>query len=383
MELRKLYDGLDGLDITFQGCMSLHFLSVLKRAKEAAQQSGRPETVTYKGFTFDVPKSGAVGYSYQVNTGPDGEIWFFAQSTKRDAWNIRVSVRSMSLALYGYKAVKERIWDRLELFGGWILDHSVARVDYAVDFAAPDFQIKPECVVAHWRMVQSEYVETEETGGFHVVRQGRQINSLTIGKMPGRQVIIYDKRREVIDRRKSYWWKIWGVEKATRVWRVEVRAGKRELKDRWNVSTLESMEAMLPEILEKILTDIRLHADAQTDQNVTRQALHPIWEAIKQAALTPFGSDLVAPDPVPIIEATQEEMKDRYLGLVSGLAASLSVITGVDGDELPEAIGESLTASIAAHIKINKTKFKESKKRARGRLRFLVDATAWAVPTNS
>ena len=103
--------------------------------------------------------------------------------------------------------------------------------------------------------------------------------SVTVGKMPNRQVIVYDKRAEVIARSKSYWWVIWNdtlrraglpllqydtvrreagadptpvtvpyVENSaphidatqpdiSRVWRIEFRAGKNRLKDTWGIRT--------------------------------------------------------------------------------------------------------------------------------------------------
>lgn len=382
--MQKVYSGLDGLDVSFQGHMPPSFLHCLARAKEEARESKKAVTLSYKGFEFNVRGTGASGYSYIVDTGPDGEVWFFANSSKRDGWNMRVSVSSMGLALYGYAAIKERLWDRLEHFGAWVLDHSVARVDFATDFVAPGFEPKAENVIAHWRMTQSEFCDTGEEGdggGFHIVKQSGRVNSLTIGRMPGRQVIIYNKRREVIDRRKVHWWSIWGIEdRKTPVWRIEVRAGKRELKDRWKISTLESLEAMLPDILRGILTDIRLVQDEQTDSNVTRQALHPCWMMAQGAAERPLGEDLERPEPQPIIAETQAAMKERYMSLAAGLTASLSVIQGIEGCEMPKAVGEALTASIANHISRNKSKFMDSQKRAKKRLRFVTDASAWGMP---
>jgi len=62
-----------------------------------------------------------------------------------------------------------------------------------------------------------------------------------------RQVFIYDKRREVIDRHKPIWWDIWNAtfagddspplnptdRTASRVWRAEIRAVKDLPNDRW------------------------------------------------------------------------------------------------------------------------------------------------------
>lgn len=53
------------------------------------------------------------GYKYRFDTGLDGEIWFVAHSLKRDGWNIRVSAKSLALALHGYEGVKARILGRL------------------------------------------------------------------------------------------------------------------------------------------------------------------------------------------------------------------------------------------------------------------------------
>ncbi|PIE18123.1 MAG: hypothetical protein CSA65_05915, partial [Proteobacteria bacterium] len=73
-------------------------------------------------------------------------------------------------------------------------------------------------------------------------------SSVTVGKNPGRQVTIYDKRAQVIAKRKPIWWDIWNANlaregappldpdaKSSQVWRIEVRAFKSCLKDRWGV----------------------------------------------------------------------------------------------------------------------------------------------------
>ena len=54
------------------------------------------------------------GYRYRFDTGLDGETWFVAHSTNSKNWNIRVSVKSLALSLYGYEGVKERILNRLK-----------------------------------------------------------------------------------------------------------------------------------------------------------------------------------------------------------------------------------------------------------------------------
>jgi hypothetical protein len=75
--------------------------------------------------------------------------------------------------------------------------------------------------------------------------QANQVTSVTIGRMPLRQVIIYNKSKEAEVKRKWEWSMIWAkklgcsvadMSKVT-VWRVELRVAKRHLKDKWFVSS--------------------------------------------------------------------------------------------------------------------------------------------------
>jgi hypothetical protein len=76
------------------------------------------------------------------------------------------------------------------------------------------------------------------------------MTSVTVDQMPRRQFIVYDKRSEVITQHKVHWWEIWNAGRrasclptldpkdriGSRVWRVELRAGKEHLKERWAIS---------------------------------------------------------------------------------------------------------------------------------------------------
>jgi hypothetical protein len=121
---------------------------------------------------------------------------------------------------------------------------SVSRIDYAVDVLAPGFVLVPESFIMHSHCLRADHVDMQIHG-----KSGR-ITSVTVGKMPARQVIVYDKRAEAIAHRKTHWWEIWNRALATRglpllepagdrsacaVWRVEMRAGKDLLKDRWGI----------------------------------------------------------------------------------------------------------------------------------------------------
>lgn len=400
--MKTLYHGFDGLDVAYQGFAPKAFRDVLQAAKEAAQRSERAETVTYGGETFEVFPTGASGYSYRLDTGPDGETWFIQNSDKPHGWALRVSVKSMALALYGFDAVREKLDKRLKAWGAEIKGHAIGRIDFAVDVEAPDFAINPERIVCHWRATCSQHREQNKRKGqdefgqeIEIVGQGGKINSVTVGKMPGRQVIIYNKRREVIDRRKVHWWKLWYpdeevTEEMTKrhVWRVEVRAGKRHLKDNWKVTTFDELRQRLPGLLTETLEAIRLHADEQSDTNVSRQELHPLWQTVALHAEKPFGeSDRV--EPRPVIVESQKAMQERYEALVAGLTASYAVVCGVPVRKLkaeadrPGRVAHGLMTAIRDRIKLYPGKIEDAHKRAEKRLRFMMDADAWGTPAEA
>ena len=84
-----------------------------------------------------------------------------------------------------------------------------------------------------------------------IIDQGRKVQLVTLGKQPGQQVIVYDKTAQVKAARKHWWFDVWRLNKSMKdhkVWRIEVRAGKKCLKEKWNISKFDDLEASLGNI---------------------------------------------------------------------------------------------------------------------------------------
>lgn len=343
--MQRLYSGFDGLDVSFQGIVGAPFRSALARAKKQAQETKRATVVKWGGVVFTVGESGASGKTYQLDTGHDGEKWFIADTSNYEGWNISVSVKSTALALYGFEFVRDRMFERLEAFDAYVVDHSVGRIDFCVDILAPGFVLNPELVSCHPHATVQEFADTE------IVRKGRRVATVTVGKMPGKQVQIYDKRREAIARRKVHWWEIWGVEKGAEVWRVEVRAGKKALKEIYSVSKLPEVENNLKKILLGIFDGVSLKAPAQTDSNVTRQTEDALWIEARRGIVEGIGS--FKPTPIETIAKVTREQKDKELSaLMSGLAASWAAVQGlVDPSDVAGSVAAFLKDTIDGNEK--------------------------------
>ena len=167
-----------------------------------------------------------------------------------------------------------------------------------------------------------------------------------VGKMPGRQVIVYDKRREAIDKHKMQWFKIWGIDpkgKSNHIWRIELRAGKKHFKDRWQLRTFADIEAAIGDVLKLAMEDIRYVADHQTDSNITRQQLHPLWEKASGIVFYAMGEH----------------------------CAGLTVALAMTDDEIKHDLAEAIQATLDNRIRFEDDPFWKSHKRAGQRLHFV------------
>lgn len=344
--IEPIYQGFDGLDVTFQGRIPASLCDVLERAKVEAMEARRPTLVEWRGQSFHVAESGAKGgYAYRCDTGPEGAVWFFSKNQKPDQWNIRVSARSAWLAVKGFGRVRVEMYEFLEAIGADVLAESIARVDYAVDVRGadlPGFVLEPTAFVMHSHTSRADHAEDIDIHGV----SGRY-TSVTVGKMPGRQVIVYDKTREVAARQKAEWLEIWSASlvkqgraplaEGERVHRVELRAGKAYLKDRWGITTWADLDAKLGDLFAAAMADIR-YCEPTSDSNRARWPLHPLWEAVAEAVTGDLFEMTSGARPGVVKEVRRAALAQTMSAMILGLLASWSLATGADAREVPPAV---------------------------------------------
>lgn len=322
---------------------------LLEKAKAQAVDTQTTCMIEVGGIQMEVaPSGGTGGYTYRFDTGSLGATWFVKKPGPNDPWGVRVSCKSRPLALLGLEAVRADIEDTISQLGLYVPAEgvSIGRVDYAIDILHPSFVLDPRNFVAWGRTkigTQEDLSEQRATG-----RSGR-FTSVTVGKMPGRQVIVYDKREEALVKRKHEWPFIW--DKAltdlghppldmsdagqSRVWRIELRLGKLALKDRAGIrgwsSFYRGLQAQLVELTEAV--ELCLPC---ADSNRARWLPDPAWTLAKD-----FIADGVFRDPLPIDqevihEAVLLDKQREFLGLASSHLVTLAVLEGVNIDDFSE-----------------------------------------------
>lgn len=378
--LKVLHRGFDGLDISYTGCLPPRELEKLAQAKEQAIKEMRPVPVKIGpgNVKILVAESGSTGgYKFRGDTGLFGEILFIKDRPKPEPGNIRISVKSLPLAVFGLDGILARLSQKFAAMGAIIQGESISRIDFAVDFLVPrEFSIRPDQFSAHARARIAEHglaPKLNETGDGHFSANwsGRKITSVTIGKMPGRQVIIYDKRREVIDRQKLYWFNIWNIPRddaSLSVWRVEIRLGKQYLYEVVRLRTFGDMERKLQAAMLSTMAAIRFLRSPRPKGNVTRCPDHRLWQATRaeiDRCLVPRLPDISAEE---ISEMELQRIAARRWKMVEGTMFGALVAEGYSETEAAE-IAPVLLAEIAQEAARNTEDFSRRFAKAEQRLR--------------
>lgn len=377
--MRVIYSGFDALDVAYQGRISDDFLACLEQAQQKAVETREPALLEYGGLRFHVAESGARGgYAFRCDTGPIGATWFFKRPNARDAWGIRVSVKSLMLATYGLQGARERIDGALCALGCTLAarPESIGRVDFAVDVLAPGFELHPDNFVMHSRTTRADHreVETVQSHG----RSGRY-TSVTVGKMPGRQVIVYDKRLEAFQKpEKKVWLEIWrdAIEHralrsvdfsdmfASAVWRTEMRAGKKCLKDQHDVTNWDDLAAKAPEILREALERTRYSVPI-ADSNRSRWPEHLLWKLARDE----IGAIDLRRSPDMHADKIANACRDAQLEIIDsqlvGLAAARLALKHPEGN--PRDLAAIATAPIYNRVSRDDPGFWDKIERARDR----------------
>ena len=380
--MEVLYSGFDTVDFAIQGAVPPSVLNTLAKAKEEAGKR-RSEVLVELGpkkiaaHVFSTGLTG--GHAYRISTGPIGEIIGITNSVDLKQWNLSVSIRAATLAAYGWREALRRTWETLEAIEAKVVKYSVRRLDYAIDIRLPMWDLRLNDFVCHARStVRPHWGERDTTGENDLrpqaVLRGRRLQSVTIGKMPGRQVIVYDKRAASIQKKEYMWFDVWGLSRDTpdlEVMRVELRAGKRELRDRWQIKTFADVKTSIGDVFESISSKIRYVAPNQGDSNVSRQILDPVWTTVKEHLHQNLFECRSGLTPDQVIDLKRAEAIAVRNSLILGNAAGLAVALGYTENDALVLLPEVLSELAHQAILNDQEKLCKSIRKAQERLHFL------------
>lgn len=344
--MKIIYQGFDGFDVSFQGIFPEYILYQLEQGKIKAQdKENRKPVLIYLGeneIPVQIAPAGTLGYHFVFDTGIDREKWFVANNNKSDKWNIRVSVKSLSLALYGYEGAKNNILQFLQdmeargILEDFKLQERISRFDYCFDFETDNFVINPKSICAHSNSTR-QFIGAQE-----LISKNKDIDYVRIGKMPFRQIVFYNKLKEIGVHNKSFWFDIWEIEKdkfKKQIWRIEIRAGKEELNT-WNLKTFSEFEEKAGDVLLHISNSIRYVKPNYNDKNKSRWKNKEFWDDLLNALQKDLFKFSNSTKRGKIFEGLKREKILDYKKLFLNLISPYLAITGKGFDDLPDGLSE-------------------------------------------
>ncbi|GGE43625.1 hypothetical protein [Actibacterium pelagium] len=349
-EYKIVYSGIDTLDFAVRGAFPNDVLETLRNAREEAEKTEKDQPIKLgkSDVSFLVkPHGKRGGYKYVLVDGPTGAIYSVKANTDLDEWNLFISIRASRLLTYGYEKTKVWIFEKLEKIGFRTLEFSVNRIDFAIDVKTNGFELEHSKLITPARAKVSSYLSNEsdldESGNQirSVVRAGR-FESITVGKMPNRQVIIYDKRRAAIDQRQPWWFDAWKVDRedpSVQIWRVEIRAGRDALAKKLLRRSFEACEAELPDFLKTALSEVRYTSRRDTS-NVSRSLEHPLWSEVRKHAKNVLKKKEAPVLLERVLRIMRDQRRDIAIPQSFGNLINAMVLDGVNPIEISSSFPE-------------------------------------------
>ncbi|UWR75331.1 hypothetical protein K4L04_12815 [Phaeobacter inhibens] len=381
MEADILHSGFDGLKFTVETDIPAEFRAALADAKAEAIKTNRETVLEFGSVALSVRRTG--GSAFSAHTGEYGAEWYFLGPENRPANNpgITVDFRAFLLATGGLAAAEKHFRDCMDAFGIRYADHllRVTRVDYAIDFLAPWFEPDREALVVPPGTRIQEHTGIDET---ETHATGARVTGLRAGAVANRQLVIYDKRQEVMQKGKMGWLTIWNDARAqlnrppldlsdrlaSQVWRFELRMGAKQLRNRWEMRSWQDLRDMVGDAYTEFCEKIR-YTCPTTDSNRARWPTHDLWRDVASVITNDLHENCSGVLPSEVIETNRAEhmrMLDRQiLGLFVSRAAASEV--------QPHEFAEFLDTHIEAILRMSDehpVPLTERISKAAGRYRF-------------
>lgn len=356
MEANILHSGFDGLKFTIETDIPSELREALAEAKAQAIQTNAETVLEYGPVALSVRRTG--GSAFSAHTGEYGAEWYFLDPENRPANNpgITVDFRAFLLATGGLDAAEKHFRDCMDAFGIRYAEHllRVTRVDFAIDFLAPWFEPDREALVVPPGTRVQEHTGVDET---ETHATGARVTGLRAGAVANRQLVIYDKRQEVMQKGKMGWLTIWNDARAqlnrppldladrvsSQVWRFELRMGSKQLRNRWEMRSWQDLRNMVGDAYTEFSEKIR-YTCPTTDSNRARWPTHELWHKVGNVIALDLHENCSGVLPSDVIETNRAEhmrMLDRQ---ILGLLVSRAAASEVKPQEFPNFVNSHMEA---------------------------------------
>jgi hypothetical protein len=371
--MRIVRAGIDTLCLAIRARLPPAVLAQLAEAKAQAADERRDVPIELgEARVRALIQTGGLhgGYAFVFDTGLVGSRFACrADSDKQLDWNLFVKPHATAFLSQGFRHTVRGIIDTLADLGAETTDIHPNRIDYAIDVRADDFVLDIHRFVAHPRATRRPHWGPTDEHNTRAVLAGRRLESVTIGRPTGWEIIVYDKTAEARARHKLYWFEAWQIsadDRLANIHRIELRLCRDEIKRAWRFKSLTDLESGLRPALCSLMQRVRYTAADDANPNVTRRKLDPIWQLgqrhIATADLLGPGGDL---PPSRLLEITRDMKTDCHLSQIKGNTAALAAAMDLDDGTIQCRLPDIVSAELGKAIQTEN--FRRSHERAKQR----------------
>lgn len=380
--MNLIRQGFDSLYFAIKTNLPPDTIRELEVVRAIAEETKQPTPFLLNGVDLDVQPFGANGYQYILKGGEFQAKYLFKRPNQRDPWGAFIEIGSLLLTCEGLARSLNLVDETLAALGVAYRDEQVSlnRVDYCIDIEACSFVLDPDCFVAHSRSNIREHLDYQESASANGRSSVR--TSCTIGKMPGRQVTAYNKTKEVAAKFKPEWYNIWNahirarygtaaqyLDLSSQVWRIEIRAGKKHLKDSWNMRTFPQFYKSYGDVVRSALEAVRYTIPNPEDPNRARWPNAPIWELAIDACRSDLVEMTTFVPPDLIKEVLRAEQRRMILAQLSGLSVNMAALDGIYPSEVASYCS-TLASELEQNFRNDPEGIQEKLNRVHSRYRF-------------
>ncbi len=341
-----LHSGFDDLKFTIETDIPPELRAILADAKALATKTNRDTAVEIGGLPFSVRRTG--GAAFSVTTGTYGAEWYFLDPENRPPNNpgVTVGFAAFLLATGGLVAAQEHFESHMAALGIPYVETQlrVSRVDFAVDILAPWFEPDRDALVVPPGTRVREFAGPDDTVT-HAT--GSRVVGLRAGAINSRQLVIYDKRAQVIETGKMGWLSIWNATRAklgkppldikdrdsSLVWRFELRMGSKQLRKRWAIRSWLDLDAMVGDAYAAFFEKVR-YCEQTADSNRSRWQKHALWQIVEGVMWDNLEGHRSGVVPDDVKTANREEHNRMLDAQILGLMVSRAATEGIKADDI-------------------------------------------------
>ncbi|MDG1084739.1 MAG: hypothetical protein P8P35_11640 [Planktotalea sp.] len=381
MDAQILHSGFDGLRFTIQTEITPELRKELFNAKAHSRKLGNDCDLQFGDTVLSVTKNG--GRNFNCRTGELGAVWMFQDPEDRVPNNpgITVDFRAFGLATSGLDHAEQHFRETMTALAIPYGEHQirVSRVDFAVDILAPWFEPDRHSLVAPPGTKVTEYTGIDETA---TQATGGRVTGLRAGAVNNRQLAIYDKREEVMQKAKDGWLEIWNAKRKdcgqepidlinrdlSQVWRFELRLGQKQLRGKFEMHTWKDLRDTLGDAYNDALSRLR-YCIPNNDSNRARWPSHELWRIFEGTISNDLAEHCSGVLPDQVIYANRIAKMRELDRQLLGLFVSRAAISDVSSDEFYDFM-ENHVQALQGYSEEHPKMLDERLERASGRYRW-------------